>query len=272
MQIQLNNNNYKYLPALEFTATGSGSPVFLLHGIAASRYDWTSVIPELSKHGYRCLAPDLLGHGDSPKPGKADVYNIQVLYHHFESWFSATKPSQPAVLIGHSMGGYLSLLHTLYHPAEVRALILVDPLFSPWQLSPLLHWLKNWPELGRRTIRRVPEWLVYLLTGLDSSLQNNTSDKSRQRIAADYKRASPNIMLIPRTINDLSPYMKNIDHPVLVIWGRKDRTLSPYSFYELLQMLPNAKGHVFPNSGHQPHIAETSQFNQVVLDYLGKIL
>ena len=51
-----------------YVQQGSGSPVVLIHGVAASLHDWDDLTPDLAKNGYASYALDLLGHGDSPKP------------------------------------------------------------------------------------------------------------------------------------------------------------------------------------------------------------
>ena len=47
-----------------FVQHGSGTPVILVHGIAASLHDWDDLIPELAKNGHASYALDLLGHGE----------------------------------------------------------------------------------------------------------------------------------------------------------------------------------------------------------------
>jgi pimeloyl-ACP methyl ester carboxylesterase len=106
------------------------------------------LMPELVSAGYRCYAPDLLGHGESAKPDTSQQYHIEIFYNYLETWFDSQQIKQPAIFIGHSMGGYLSLLFSLRRPELVRGLVLVDPLFSPSQFPPLTGILKHRPEIG----------------------------------------------------------------------------------------------------------------------------
>jgi 4,5:9,10-diseco-3-hydroxy-5,9,17-trioxoandrosta-1(10),2-diene-4-oate hydrolase len=257
--------------ALEYIQHGGGAPVVLLHGIAASRRDWDALLPALAARGYRGLAPDLLGHGDSPKPGQPLFYNIASLYLFLERWVEQLGLSEPADWVGHSLGGYLSLLYSLRHPEQVRSLALIDPLFTPAQINPLLAWMRRWPHLGVPLLRWTPEWLVYRLSGLDPGLQANVSRDGRRQIASDYKRASPNFLYIPMTVADLTPYLGRVRQPALVIWGKQDRTLSPASFPRLARTLPRARGHAVPGCGHQPHIAHPELVNRLVLEFLEEV-
>jgi len=58
--------------------------VVLLHGVAASARDWDALLPELVHAGYRAYAPDLVGHGNSTKPGEPSKYDAESIYHYFE--------------------------------------------------------------------------------------------------------------------------------------------------------------------------------------------
>src|SRR5262245_633074 len=91
-----------------FVQQGNGTPVILIHGIAASLHDWDELIPELPQHGYASYALDLLGHGESPKPD-FHAYQANWLFEHFEKWVRSLQLTEAAVVIGHSLGAYVAL-------------------------------------------------------------------------------------------------------------------------------------------------------------------
>ena len=91
-----------------YTQHGAGKPVILIHGIAASLHDWDELIPELTANGFSCYALDLLGHGDSPKPDSR-AYQMDWMLDHFSHWVNSLHLTEPAVVIGHSLGGYIAL-------------------------------------------------------------------------------------------------------------------------------------------------------------------
>ena len=64
---------------------GKGVPVILIHGLAASLHDWDDLIPDLAANGYACYAPDLLGHGDSPRVDSR-TYQMDWILEHFFEW------------------------------------------------------------------------------------------------------------------------------------------------------------------------------------------
>src|SRR5512147_1056169 len=105
-----------------FTSQGEGQPVVLIHGLAASSYDWDKLIPELTSRGCQAIALDLLGHGDSAKPDEPDDYQAEGIYRHLDDWLNDLGLETQPVLVGHSLGGYLSLLYALRNPDKVRGL------------------------------------------------------------------------------------------------------------------------------------------------------
>lgn len=254
---------------MQFSALpAGGAPVVLLHGMAASRRDWDHLAPVLHANGHSVYALDLLGHGESPKPEQIDAYHIETLYRALEAWLFRLKLEQPAVLVGHSMGGYLSLLYALRNREKVRALALVDPLYSPAQISPLLFWMKPWPQIGVRAVRVAPEWLVNAVSGITPTFDGSLGSPARQQMLADYKRAAPQIFYIPRTLRDLTPLLPRVAQPTLVVWGGKDRTLQPASFERMVGLLPAGRGECLPGVGHQPHLSEPERFKDLLVGFL----
>src|SRR5512139_80204 len=110
---------------IHYMSQGDGDPVILVHGIASSLYDWMRMMPALSSRGYRALALDLFGHGESLKPDDPSQYTIDTVYAYLEAWVEEMKLDKPAVLVGHSLGGYLSLRYGLSHPEQVSGLVLI---------------------------------------------------------------------------------------------------------------------------------------------------
>lgn len=256
---------------VNFITQGEGPPVVMIHGIAASLNDWEQMVLELASQGYSCYALDLLGHGESAKPDQPEDYHVETLYNHFNEWVLALNFDIPPILVGHSLGGYLSLLHALRHPEQVRALVLIDPFYSPGQLSPLLRLVRKRPRLGSKVIRVVPEWFIHTLLGWDPDIANNFSLEARLQIANDYKRSSPYFVYITEDLDDLTSTLRHLRKPTQVIWGEYDRTLNPSTFQKLAQTIPNASSNKIPNCGHQPHIGKPNLVNQLTINFLNSL-
>ena len=102
---------------------GQGRPIVLVHGLGGSAINWLAVGPRLSSLG-RTMAIDLVGFGRTPPEGRgANLSANRELVHAF-----LTKVvGEPAVLIGNSMGGMVSILAAAASPDLVRGLALIDP-------------------------------------------------------------------------------------------------------------------------------------------------
>jgi len=265
MNEKFNGNHVNYI------AQGDGPPVIMIHGIAASLYDWKHMISDLASQGYRAYALDLLGHGDSIKPDNPDEYHVETLYTHFESWVRELNFDTQPVLVGHSLGGYLSLLYALRYPGKVRGLVLIDPFYTPLQLSPFLRFARTRPKLGSKALTIASEWLIHTILGWDSETAKRLTPEARQQIAADYKRSSPNFVYITKELSDLTPNLPQVNTPTQVIWGERDRTLSPTTFSRLAETMPNASSYMVPNCGHQPHIGKPELVNSLTLHFLDSL-
>ena len=122
-------DNITVPPTANFVQQGAGTPVILIHGIAASLHDWDDLIPELTKNNYEAYALDLLGHGESPRLD-AHAYQPDWMFEHFMTWMRSLHLTEPAILIGHSLGGHIALEYARRVSAWTRGLILVNPFYS----------------------------------------------------------------------------------------------------------------------------------------------
>ena len=98
--------------AVNFIRQGDGAPVILVHGVAASVFDWVDLLPALVGAGYATYALDLLGHGKSVKPKDLKEYNIDRIFEHFEAWIRSLKLDSPLILDGQTIvpkGGEVTL-------------------------------------------------------------------------------------------------------------------------------------------------------------------
>lgn len=259
-----------------YISRGTGAPVVMIHGLAASLHDWNDLIPELSGNGYASYALDLLGHGDSPRLDSR-TYQMDWVLDHFSSWMKSLRLTEPAILIGHSLGGYVALEYARRVSAWTRGLVLVNPFYSRSQLSRLLRQTYNHAGLSSLLLGRTPEWLLRFFvdissvaTGHSIGALHSLPESIRAQTALDFKRTAPGVYHLPNAVADLTESLHEVNVPALVVWGDHDQTLAPSSFSQLVNKLPKARGEVL-RAGHVPHQSHAPDFNQLVMNFLKEL-
>jgi haloalkane dehalogenase len=129
---------------MAYVDAGSGDPVVFLHGNPTSSYLWRNVIPHVQAVG-RCLAPDLVGMGDS---GKAPAGSYRFVDHarYLDTWFEALGLTRNVTLVVHDWGSALGFHWAHRHPERVRGLVYMEALVRP------LTW-EEWPEVARKVFQ-----------------------------------------------------------------------------------------------------------------------
>ena len=121
--------------------TGAGDPVVFLHGNPTSSYLWRNVIPHVVPVA-RCLAPDLVGMGESGKaPGGTYRFADHVRY--LDAWFDALGLARNVTLVVHDWGSALGFDWARRHPERVRGIAYMEALVRP------MTWAE-WPEPARK--------------------------------------------------------------------------------------------------------------------------
>jgi len=126
---------------MAFVDTGGGAPVVFLHGNPTSSYLWRNVIPPVASRG-RCLAPDLIGMGDS---GKAPTGRYRFVDHarYLDAWFDAVGLTREVTLVVHDWGSALGFHWARRHPERVAGLVYMEAIVRP------VTWAE-WPEPARK--------------------------------------------------------------------------------------------------------------------------
>ena len=125
---------------ISYVDTGAGEPVVFLHGNPTSSYLWRNVIPHVEGLG-RCLAPDLVGMGDS---GAAPDGSYRFVDHarYLDAWFEALGLTN-VTLVVHDWGSALGFYWAYRHPERVRGIAYMEAVVRP------LTW-EEWREESRQ--------------------------------------------------------------------------------------------------------------------------
>ncbi len=109
---------------LNIEILGSGPSLVLTHGVGSSLETWGAQVPVLSQH-YTVIRWDLRGHGNSERPEDPDCYSRDLALNDLQSIVESHNNGEQTVLVGHSLGGYLSMALAITQPQLVKSLILI---------------------------------------------------------------------------------------------------------------------------------------------------
>ena len=126
---------------MAYAESGSGDlAIVALHGNPTSSYLWRNILPELTGLG-RCLAPDLIGMGESGSSGDGS-YRFVDHARYLDAWFDQVVSEPRVVLIVHDWGGALGFDWARRHPERIAAIAYMETIVTP------LAW-DDWPEQAR---------------------------------------------------------------------------------------------------------------------------
>jgi pimeloyl-ACP methyl ester carboxylesterase len=247
---------------------GSGIPLLLLHGFPLDHAMWAGQEP--LAEGLRLIVPDQRGFGRSAGAGPE---SIAQLADDCVALLDALHVTEPAVICGLSMGGYVAQHVAARHPDRVRALILVDTKLEA-----------DTPEAraGRRDLAEKVERVGQEILA-DAMIPNllAKSDAARQsprrgEIEASLRRtilAAP-ISTIVATLSalgarpDMVEPMRRVTVPTLLVVGAEDAITPPECLERAEAVLPNARLLIVPRCGHMTPLEEPATFNAAVLEFL----
>lgn len=246
----------------EHNTTGSPA-VLLLHGLGSAGIDWLLQFKPLAEAGYRVLAPDLRGFGQSSWPGHTSVPAMT----QDMALLLDTLGVEAVHVSGISMGGTVALQLALDHVERVRRLALVNTFarLRPQGISGYLYFplrmvlmytlgLETQARLVAQRIFPYPEQVVHRL-------------QLYHRIVHTDPRAYRAAMwaLVRFNVEDR---LGEVRVPTLVVTGGQDTTVPPAAQHPLVARIPDAQQAVISEGGHAVIADHPVEFNRVLLPFL----
>jgi haloalkane dehalogenase len=114
---------------MSYVDTGRGDPIVFLHGNPTSSYLWRNVLPYLSEQG-RCLAPDLVGMGQSGK-SPTSAYRFVDHARYLDAWFEALDLTSNVTLVLHDWGSALGFHRATRYPKQIKAIAYMEAIAMP---------------------------------------------------------------------------------------------------------------------------------------------
>ncbi|KAE8662967.1 histone-lysine N-methyltransferase ATX3-like [Hibiscus syriacus] len=116
---------------MHVTSIGSGPVILFLHGFPELWYTWRHQLISLSSLGYRCVAPDLRGFGDTDAPTSAASYTVFHIVGDLVGLLDAFGVDR-VFLVGHDWGAMIAWSFCQFRPDRVKALVNLSVTFRPW--------------------------------------------------------------------------------------------------------------------------------------------
>jgi pimeloyl-ACP methyl ester carboxylesterase len=250
---------------LHYREWGQGLPVLLLHGFPLSSQLWEDVAVRL-EDGFRVVAPDLRGHGDSEAP--PGPYSMDALAEDVVGLADALGLDR-FVLGGHSMGGYVAFRVADRWPQRLAGLVLVAT-----RAEPDTEEAKARRQMGIERIRREGGEAF-----LQDFLPNLVSEHTRTHRPAvlarvwELARRLPDHVLVAclegmMARPDSRPLLARLDLPALVVAGEQDAVVPLASAQAMAQALPRGRLVVATGAGHLPSMEAPELVASALRDFL----
>lgn len=268
----------------------NGKTVVLLHGKNFNLAYWEQTIKELSKKGFRVIAPDQIGFGKSTKPENYQ-YSFQQLAFNTKSILDSLEINK-IILLGHSMGGMLATRFALSYPETTDKLILENPIgLEDYKVLTSYQSIDiNYQSELKNTVESYRD---YQLKYYYDNIWKPQYDPWLNLLAGwtlhkDYPIVAWNAALTTDMIftQPVLYEFENIKCPTLLIIGTRDRTAigrerapkeiqSKMGLYNELgkktqEVIPNSTLIELDNVGHLPHIESFDRFIKPLTEFLEK--
>jgi pimeloyl-ACP methyl ester carboxylesterase len=254
-----------------YIVKGEGRPVILIHGFIYDSTIWAENIDALAT-AFRVYALDLWGQGYSTR--EPLDYGYPLFAHQLRCFMDALG-IQRASLVAQSMGGGTAITLAVQHPERVEKLLLVDPAGMPGPV-PFSGKLFALPGAGELALSlptdAVRRMVLRMLWIHDKKLVTDRylADVTRFHKIAGTTEVELDILRREffHTLSAEIEQLAQLPIPVLLVWGREDKTVPLARGEAMHQILAGSRLEIIDNAGHVPNYEAAAEFNRLALDFL----
>ena len=254
--------------ALNIREVGNGPPLVLLHAFPLSSEMWLPQSSALSS-SWHLLLPDSPGFGASPN---ANGWTVDSHADELADALDAHGVTEPIVLGGLSMGGYVALAFARRHPDRLRGLILADTKAEADTDEAKANRDRMMAFAQDRGVAAVIDSML-------PKMVSETTTKTRPEIVAEIRRiaSAQSVAGIVAALQalrdrpDATPHLGRITVPTQIIVGSDDALTPPSAAHALAAAIPNATVAEIPQSGHLSNLEASDKFNAILRTFLANL-
>jgi pimeloyl-ACP methyl ester carboxylesterase len=248
--------------------TPGAPPLVLVHGFGASNHSWRKWRPLLERDHELHLV-ELAGFGGAPIPRDGD-FSPEAQARALALYLEELRNPEAPVLVGHSLGGAVVLLATLAamdrpdpeeapRPRLPRGLVVVSGAVFPQRFPPYIS-MARIAGLGELLLAvQPPSWAIRAgIRGIvhDPATVDDVQVEGYRRplVDPDRRRAivQASRQILPASGEDLTARYREIQLPLLALWGARDRVVDPANAHRLARTVPRGRAVILPEVGHLP--------------------
>ena len=260
---------------VRYVQAGEGPAVVLLHGLGASLLTWYCNIDALAEAGFRAIAIDLPGYGDSDKPDHLSYDPPSAVEFLFD--FSEKLGIHRFSVVGSSGGALVGGLLALTYPEKVDKLVMSGPAGLGRSISWFLRlvsipgvgelfyrlWVQDNPGAVKQIFHRPPDFLDQLLPEMSRVRQLPGARTAMLRSV----RSSINCWGLHRQHN-LLERLRDLPSPLMTVWGEEDVIIPVSQAERVREVLSDSLVYRVPECGHWPHMEQSELFNGLLASFL----
>lgn len=247
--IVINDVSFSYIEC------GNGEPCLCLHG-SRDRKDYFDGIMKIMSDKYHLIAIDFRGHGDTEKTDKG--YNFPQFVNDIVIFLQKKKIKQ-INLIGHSLGGVISLLLAYKYPYIVKKIVLIGSVisFSAQFRRPKVNERISQKDIEETNKNAFPYFFMREYKDI------------AQQVLDNWSQIPPHVheSLIRMGHFDLDSVVSSIRHKILLIYGDEDKISSKEARFEMLSKLKNSTIKSINNAGHFVFMEKPIEVSKLILNF-----
>jgi 3-oxoadipate enol-lactonase len=252
---------------LHHSDLGQGTAVVLLHGFPLSGAIWREQQQRLSDE-YRVIVPDLRGHGRSPAP--PGVYEMDLLARDVLALLDTLR-IRKAVIMGHSMGGYVALAAWKLAPDRFLALGLINSQAGADTEESRQGRFKLAHQVADDGSKVVAQAMLPKLFAPDLPAGSPIIEQVRQMILNTQPVGIIGALKGMAARLDSRTHIRRLKIPLLLLTGDKDQIIPPEKAKAMAASLPTATLTIVDNAGHMPMLEQPDATTAAIRKFLSEV-